>query len=171
MSTQYALPTSAGMAESMLETFRVAGELPKRVADAPALVGIWVYGTSSALQWVNSVTGAYAGMTTVSYANWMDLRADGTMRFYHQGASGQVGALRVTVQEETGRWRVDGDLLVLEASTPENRVRRHRIVGVNHFPDGKRILSLIYLPANPPTNLNCVGSDSYASTDTYGPPK
>jgi hypothetical protein len=159
------------MAEAMLASFRVAGEPPARVADEASLVGIWVYGTSGSMQWVHRVTGAYAGMTTVSYANWMDLRADGTMRFYHQGASGEVGALKFTTQEEKGRWRVEGDLLLLEVAAPEPRVRKHRLVGVNQFPDGKRILSLIYLPSHPPTNLNCVGSDSYASTDTYGPPK
>lgn len=171
MSAQYALPTSAAMAESMLETFRVAGERPRSVVDEPSLVGIWVYGTSNAMQWVHSVTGAYAGMTTVSYANWMDLRADGTLRFYHQGASGAVGALKFTTQEETGRWRVEGDLLVLDVAAPEGRVRKHRVVGLNHFGEGKRILSLLYLPSQPPTNLHCVGSDSYASTDTFGPPK
>jgi hypothetical protein len=70
------------------------------------LVGTWDESTSSALNMYNSVTGAYAGMSTTAASNSFVFNADGTYSSRHAGAFGMTGNMRVYDQKYNGRLTV-----------------------------------------------------------------
>lgn len=104
------------------------------------VVGRWVYGSTSTAQWLNTITGS-TSMTAVAYS--VNLAFDGDHRFTYRfnGASGQVGQLKFAADGDTGTWRVEHDLLVLEGDG--GKTRRYLVVGAARAPDGQRTLLLM----------------------------
>lgn len=77
----------------------------------PDLVGTWDESSSSALNYYNTNTGAYAGMNAVSRFNEFTFNKDGTYSSKHSGASGFVGSQNFYQQEYKGKvtltdWRI-----------------------------------------------------------------
>ena len=70
------------------------------------LGGTWDESTSSALNMYNSVTGAYAGMSTTAASNSFVFNADGTYSSRHVGAFGMTGNTKVYDQKYSGRLTV-----------------------------------------------------------------
>lgn len=142
MQGDLSLSTSAAMAEELLATLRCPAGKGRPLVDAEALVGSYSYGSGASQMWENVYTGATT-MTVASYGGELDLRADGTYTSQFSGASGQVGNLSLRSETQTGRWRVEGDVLVLVSDDPGTRDRQRRIAGVTQFSDGVKVAVLL----------------------------
>ncbi len=70
------------------------------------LAGTWDESTSSAINMYNSVTGAYAGMSTTAAANSFVFNADGTYASRHAGGFGMTGSMTFYDQKYNGRFTV-----------------------------------------------------------------
>jgi hypothetical protein len=101
--------------------------------------GKWVYSTSNALQWVNTLTGSTT-MTAVSYWVRYTFGDDHDFAYSYGGASGQVGALQYGAEKDEGTWEVKHDLLLL---TGAQRSKKYMIAAAGAGPDGKRYLLLM----------------------------
>jgi hypothetical protein len=141
---------SADMAEAFLATLRCPGAPRGRpIVDPAALAAHYHFGSGSALQWENVHTGSTT-MEAVSYGGELNLRADGTYDYRFASASGVVGAQKFQGDEEkNGRWRLDGDLLLLARKNGSEM--KYRVAGLTRFADGVQaavLISRLSLPIN-----------------------
>ncbi|MCU0420332.1 MAG: hypothetical protein MUC38_11835 [Cyclobacteriaceae bacterium] len=67
------------------------------------MVGQWQGGGSSAMNYYNAYTGAYAGMAAVAMSDRFEFQKDGSYTSKHQGASGMVGSMSTYSQEYKGK--------------------------------------------------------------------
>lgn len=105
------------------------------------VVGTWNYGSSTAAQWVNTLTGS-TSMTAVAYSVDYVFGDDHRFTYKYGGASGQVGAMQFGTDSDEGEWRVEHDQLVVSGKSQ----RKYLIAGAARTPQGKRSLFLLPHP-------------------------
>lgn len=135
IEVEQALPRALGRGEGFLAGLRCAGPTYPPIVDPPALAGHYHYGSGAFQQYVHIYTGS-TSTHSVSYGGEYDLRADGTFAYRHSSATNLGAGTAFQGEEDTGRWVVERDLLVL-TFTKLKRTKRLRIAGVNHFPDSR----------------------------------
>ncbi|MBM4783858.1 MAG: hypothetical protein GQE15_39820 [Archangiaceae bacterium] len=133
------------------ETQPAVEELMKGVEGSPVglplvsddeIAGAWKYGTGSHAQYVNVITGS-TSFSAVSYTVKYDFEANHDFSYDFVGANTQHGNTQFGGEKDTGTWRVQHDLLVLDGAAHD---RRYFIVGAGVGPEGKRLLYLLPEP-------------------------
>jgi len=84
----------------------------KFAVSALDIIGTWEGSTNSTAEMYNVVTGNYAGMNTVSYAEKFIFNRDLTYRYEFQGASGMVGNIKVSQVKRNGKYQISNWELV-----------------------------------------------------------
>ncbi|MBZ4330257.1 hypothetical protein [Corallococcus sp. AS-1-12] len=146
MSASFSWNTSYVRVEEALKGVR-GSPVGLPLVDDAQVVGHFVYGSSSATQWVNTYTGG-TSMTAVSYSVDYTFGADREFQYKFAGASGQVGAMKFGSDDDQGTWSVKHDVLTL---TGAKRTRRYLLIGAARSPEGKRTLYL--MPEHPGWSL------------------
>lgn len=77
------------------------------IGSAIDIAGTWQDGGSQMTHWYDVNTGAYAGATAAVQSATFTFAADGTYRSVHNGATGQVGAMKAYQQNYKGRFKVE----------------------------------------------------------------
>lgn len=106
--------------------------------DDEELIGHFVMGDTSTAQWVNTLTGG-TSMTAVARAIEYTFEDDHTFSYQFSGGSGVVGAMKFGTEKDTGRWRVEHDVLVIDGDL---RDRKLFITGAGRGPKGEKLLLL-----------------------------
>jgi hypothetical protein len=112
-------------------------ELP--LVPEEALIGAWKHTNGSALEWVNTTTGA-ATTTALSYLVRYDFTAGHRYFYSYASADGVVGAQRFAGERAEGTWALAGDVLTLTGD--DGKVRRLLVLGAPTRADGTRGLML-----------------------------
>lgn len=121
--------------EPMLSAFVESATLKGAVASkAPVytkaeLVGAWSSQSASLGNYVNS-SGQYVGDASIATAETIDLKANGTYKDQFAAVKSGGGFQ----EKESGKWKVEDDVLVLEA---KGRTTRYRIFARATTPQGK----------------------------------
>lgn len=91
-------------AESQMDSdLSVMGYYNRFAVTLADMVGKWQGGGSSAMNYYNAYTGAYAGMGAVAMSDRFEFQKDGSYTSRHQGASGMVGSMSTYSQEYKGK--------------------------------------------------------------------
>ncbi len=109
------------------------------LVDEAEIAGAWKYGSGASMQYVNVITGGTT-VNSVSYSVSYAFGAGHDFTYDYAGANTQFGNTQFGSDRDTGSWRVEHDLLVLDG---ERRDRKYFIVGAGPGPSGKRVLYLI----------------------------
>lgn len=106
------------------------------------VAGKWLFGSGAQAQYVNVITGSTT-FSAVSYTIRYDFAANHTFSYDYAGANTQYGSTKFGGQNDTGSWRVEHDVLVLDGAA---RDVKFFIVGAGLSPGGKRVLYLMPEP-------------------------
>jgi hypothetical protein len=136
--------------EKLLASVR-AGPAPQArpLFSAAEIAGTWEWSSTSFGDFVDA-GGRYAGDASIAVGETVSMAEDGTYRYQFGG----VGRGKIVRGDEKGRFRVEGDQLVLMPDGDEARAYRRRLLGVGAWPGGPgRVLLLLELsydlrPAN-----------------------
>lgn len=115
------------------------GPVGAPLVDEADIAGSWKYGSGASMQYVNVITGGTT-VNSVSYSVSYAFGAGHDFTYDYSGANTQFGNTQFGSDRDTGSWRVEHDLLVLDG---ERRDRKYFIVGAGPGPSGKRVLYLI----------------------------
>lgn len=106
------------------------------------LAGKWVYGSGAQAQYVNVITGSTT-FSGVSYTIRYDFEPNHDFAYDYVGANTQHGNTQFGGEKDSGTWRLEHDLLVLDGAARDSRFF---IVGAGVGPAGKRVLYLMPEP-------------------------
>ena len=104
------------------------------------LVGVWRSSSSSLANWVDAA-GNYRGDASIATGETLTLRSDGT----YQSQFAAISSGRVVRGNDTGRFEIEDDFLVMQPGAPEQRPTRYRITGVGRAADGRGMFLLLGL--------------------------
>lgn len=139
MTAHYAQFQNGPIAAEFVDTWQAAGAPKRALVTKEEVTGLFKGGAGATQHWANAITGQYAGMTFSTYAIDYNIKGNGTFDYKFVGASGAVGAMRVTNDTDSGNWSIEGDLLTLRGAKYQ---RTFRVWGFTRYPDGRRVLLL-----------------------------
>jgi len=111
----------------------------RRLVDEAEVVGAWRHGSGASMQYVHVLTGSTT-FSAVSYTIGYTFGADHSFRYEYSGANTQLGSTTFGGDRDTGTWKLEHDLLVLDG---ERFDRKFFIVGAGPGPAGRRVLYLV----------------------------
>lgn len=103
------------------------------------VVGAWSSSSGASLQYVNVITGGTTVNSVASNTKYA-FSGDHTFSYDYGGANTRFGNTQFASQQDTGTWRLEHDLLLLDG---EQFDRKFFIVGAGEGPAGKRVLYVI----------------------------
>lgn len=109
------------------------------LVDELEIAGAWKFNSGSSMQYVNVITGGTT-VNSVAYTVGYRFGAGHDFVYEYSGANTRFGNTQFGTDRDTGTWRLEHDLLVLDG---ERKVRKYFIVGAGVGPSGKRVLYLI----------------------------
>jgi hypothetical protein len=115
---------------------------PRDLFTMAELAGTWKWSSTSIADYVNPA-GQFAGDASQGMGETLTFTAEGAYSSHFLG----VGRGRTIRAQHTGRFRIEGDMLVLVPDDPAARSHSRRILSVGPSTDGKGSLLLLLNPA------------------------